>query len=97
MEPQVETDDHHVVELHDEPHQVIEPVAESPSCECPCCTNVAVSYHPLNLFLLYIHNDRTNQLDVAKTFISSNQRINYFWKFTEINKSWTLTNTMGFL
>ena len=27
----------------------IQPVAESPSSECPCCTNVAVPYHPLNL------------------------------------------------
>ena len=49
VELQVETDDDHVVEFHDEPHQVIEPVAESPSYKCHCCTNVAIPYHPLNL------------------------------------------------
>ena len=40
-----------------------------------------------NLFLMYIHDDRTDKLDlleVAKTFASSNQRrLNYFGRFID--------------
>ena len=76
VELQVETDDHHVVEFHDEPHQVIEPVAESPSYKCHCCTNVAIPYHPLNLSESRTGHSSQRQ---GTTLISYSRRIQPGW------------------
>lgn len=68
VEPQVETDH---VEPQVEPQEI---QLESP-CECPCCTNVAVPYHPLHL-----SESRTSHCSQRQgTLISYSRRIQPGW------------------